>query len=325
MSNNQAVTPCVLPAVNMGVLAAACDRASSWPLPGQGQTARRLSRLRSQAEGDLVLGRLVEAHGDAVAIMAELAGPPIGPGQSWGVWAAGPAGSLQARPDHGRWRIEGTKAWCSGASLVTHALVDASTPDGQQLFGVDLGDPGILVGPPTWAGPGMIRADTRSVCFHQAPAVPVGEAGQYLTRPGFWAGAIAVAACWHGGTIAVARPLLDRSRRGSDPHLLAHLGAVHVNLEQNQAVLNAAAHQLDENFGRDHEVLAVTVRTTIERNATEVMDRVGRALGPGPLAHDADHAALVADLTVYIRQHHGERDLERLGRRLSQLDDPWSH
>ena len=55
------------------------------------------------------------------------------------------------------------------------------------------------------------------------------------------------------------------------------------------------------------------------------MDRVGRALGPGPLAHDADHAALVADLTVYIRQHHGERDLEQLGRRLSQLDDPWSH
>ena len=54
------------------------------------------------------------------------------------------------------------------------------------------------------------------------------------------------------------------------------------------------------------------------------MDRVGRALGPGPLAHDAGHAALVADLTVYIRQHHGERDLERIGRRLSQLDDPWS-
>ena len=325
MINNQVLTLSETPAVDPVAFAAACDRVSSWPLPGGGQTARRLSRLRSQAQGDLVLGRLVEAHADAIAIMAELAGPSIGPGQRWGVWAAGPAGSLQGRPDGGGWRIEGTKAWCSGAALVTHALVDASTPDGQQLFAVDLGDPGVVLGPPTWVGPGMIRADTRSVGFHQAAALPVGQPGQYLTRPGFWAGAIGVAACWHGGTIAVARPLLERSRRGPDPHLLAHLGAVHVNLEQNGAVLTAAAHQLDGDFGRDHEVLAITVRTTIERNAMEVTDRVGRALGPGPLAHDADHAALVADLTVYIRQHHGERDLEQLGRRLSQLDDPWSH
>jgi alkylation response protein AidB-like acyl-CoA dehydrogenase len=325
VSDNQAVTASVLPAVDVGVLAAACDRASSWPLPGQGQTARRLGRLSGQAQGDLVLGRLVEAHADAVAITTELAGPRVGPGQRWGVWAAGPADSLQGRPGGGGWRIEGTKPWCSGAGLVTHALVDASTPSGQQLFAVDLGDPGVLLGPPVWVGPGMIRADTRSVCFHQAPAVPVGQPGQYLTRPGFWAGAIGVAACWHGGTTTAARPLLDRSRRGPDPHLLAHLGAVHVNLEQNRALLTVAAHELDEHFGRDHELLAVTVRTTIERNAVEVMDRVGRALGPGPLAHDADHAAVIADLTVYIRQHHGERDLEQLGRRLSQLDDPWSH
>ena len=38
-----------------------------------------------------------------------------------------------------------------------------------------------------------------------------------------------------------------------------------------------------------------------------------RALGPGPLAHDADHARHVADLEVYVRQHHGERDLAALG------------
>ena len=226
-------------------MAAACDRASSWPLPGGGQTACRLGSLRSVAEGDLVLGRLVEAHADAAAITAELAGPHVGTGQRWGVWAAGPSDSLQAWPDDGGWCIEGSKAWCSGAGLVTHALVDASTPHGQQLFAVDVGDPGIVPGPPTWAGPGMIRADTRSVRFHQSPAVAVGQPGQYLSRPGFWAGAIGVAACWHGGTIAVARPLFDRARRGGDPHLLAHLGAVHVHLEQNRAMLAAAASELD--------------------------------------------------------------------------------
>jgi alkylation response protein AidB-like acyl-CoA dehydrogenase len=313
-----------IPTLDVADLARTCGLADSWPLPGQGQTARRFDLLRSTAENDLVLGRLVEAHADAVAIISELNGPPIARGRRWGVWAAGPADSLQAcRPGPAGWRLEGSQAWCSGANLVTHALVDAATPDGQQLFAVDLADPGIAVGAPTWVGAGMIRADTRSVRFHHATGVAVGQPGEYLTRPGFWAGAIGVAACWQGGTIAVARPLFERSRRRPEPHLLAHLGAVHVNVEQNQAILAAAARQLDEHFGHDHQVLAGTVRTAIERNAVAVMDRVGRALGPGPLAHDAHHAALVADLTVYIRQHHGERDLEQIGRRLSQLDDPW--
>jgi alkylation response protein AidB-like acyl-CoA dehydrogenase len=326
VSEDHALHSSEIPALDVADLARTCDLSVSWPRPGRGQTARRFDLLGGAAENDLVLGRLVEAHADAVAILDELHGPPVAVGQRWGVWAAGPADGLQAcRSGPPGWRLEGSKAWCSGASLVTHALVDASTAGGQQLFAVDLADPGIAVGSPTWVGAGMIRADTRSVGFHQASAVAVGQPDQYLTRPGFWAGAIGVAACWQGGTIAVARPLLARSRRRPEPHLLAHLGAVHVNLEQNRAILAAAARQLDEHFAHDHQLLAGAVRTTVERNAVEVMDRVGRALGPGPLAYDAKHAALVADLTVYIRQHHGEHDLEQIGRRLSELDDdPWS-
>jgi hypothetical protein len=55
------------------------------------------------------------------------------------------------------------------------------------------------------------------------------------------------------------------------------------------------------------------VRALIERTASEVIDRVGRALGAAPLATDADHARNVADLLVYIRQSHAERDLATLG------------
>jgi hypothetical protein len=90
-------------------------------------------------------------------------------------------------------------------------------------------------------------------------------------------------------------------------------------------VLTSAAAELDDDFDRDHELLAGLVRGTVERNATEVMDRVGRALGPGPLALDRRHGCLVADLTVYVRQHHGERDLEQMGRRVAQLDNPWPY
>ena len=294
-----------------------------WPLPGHGQTKLRFELLGSVAQDDLVLGRLVEAHADAVAITTELGQPLVNTGQRWGVWAAGPADVSKLDSSATDWRLEGTKAWCSGAGLAHPRPRRRHHHPGQRLFAVNLDDPGIEVCAPTWTGSGMARADTRSVRFHQASARPVGQPDDYLTRPGFWAGAIGVAACWHGGTIATARPLLDRSRHSPEPHLLAHLGAVHVALEQNRAMLTTAATQLDEDFYRDHHLLAGSVRTTVERNAVKVMDRVGRALGPGPLAHDAGHAALVADLTVYIRQHHGERDLEKIGRQLSRLGDPW--
>lgn len=229
----------------------------------------------------------------------------------------GGMGGWTARHAGGRWVLEGIKSWCSGASLVTHALVDAAGPDGQQLFAVALGTPGIRTRPQSWVGPGMQRSDTRSVAFAEAGAEPVGEPGEYLSRPGFWAGAIGVAACWHGGSRSVARPLYVRAGRpDADLITLAHLGAVHTALTQGTALLRVAAANLDRYPSEDHSVLALAVRDTIERNATEIMDHVGRALGPTPLAHDARHARLVTDLSVYVRQCHADFDRAEIGRRL---------
>ena len=211
----------------------------------------------------------------------------------------------------------------SGATLLTHALVDASVDDGQQLFGIDLTDPGINLRSPSWAGPGMARSDTRTVAFEDTAALVVAGPNEYLTRPGFWAGAVGVAACWHGGTVAVAQALLDRSCTSSDARLLAHLGAVHVAIDESWSVIERAASVFDHDPDLDHAVLARSVRESVERNAMEVIDRVGRALGPGPLAHDGRHAAFVADLMVYVRQHHAERDLEQIGRSVAKAADPW--
>jgi alkylation response protein AidB-like acyl-CoA dehydrogenase len=301
-----------------------CDRATQWPLPGGGQTRRRFELLAADACEDLVLGRLVEAHADAVATSIELgAAGTIRPGQRWGVWAAGPANSLTARHTDDGWQIAGEKRWCSGASFVTDALVDAVTTDGQQLFAIVVAGPRVEIAPPSWTGAGMARSDTRTVLFNAAPAVAVGRPGDYLSRPGFWAGAIGVAACWHGGTAAVAESLLRAAAESEDPHLLSHLGAVHAALLENRSVLSVAACELDDAPTKSGAMLARSVRATVERNAVEIMDRVGRALGPRPLAHDRRHSETVADLTVYIRQHHAERDLESLGRDVVEASPRW--
>ncbi len=69
---------------------------------------------------------------------------------------------------------------------------------------------------------------------------------------------------------------------------------------------------MDKNPGEIGERAALTVRAAIDSAATEVIERVGRALGPAPLCNDRAHARRVADLGVYIRQTHAERDLERI-------------
>ncbi|MET0701191.1 MAG: acyl-CoA dehydrogenase [Mycobacterium sp.] len=290
------------------------------PLPGSGEIGTRWQQLSELAESDIVAGRLAEAHVDAVAILHELGGATPRPGELWAVWAAESGDAvLTATVRGGSATLSGTKPWCSGAGFCTHALVTATYEDGKRgLFAVELTDPVVRPLPSTWWNAGMAGSDTRSVQFTNAPAVSVGDAGDYLNRPGFWHGAIGVAACWLGGARAVAAALYARAGSGkADPHTLAHLGAVDAALAAADATLAAAAAQIDADpFDQSGtaELLARRTRAVIEHAVDETLTRTGRALGPGPLVSDASHAHRVADLTVYVRQSHAERDLAELGR-----------
>jgi alkylation response protein AidB-like acyl-CoA dehydrogenase len=295
------------------------------PLPGSGDTAHRWRRLAELAEIDVVAGRLAEAHADAVAILAELGGPDVKPDQLWGVWAAEPPDPvLHAAVTGNEVKLDGVKVWCSGAELCTHALVTARVDDDRNgLFAVDLSDPHVEPLQSNWYNAGMAGSDTRSVEFHGAQAVAVGSQGHYLDRPGFWHGAIGVSACWLGGARAVAAPLYERASRGSaDPHALAHLGAVDAAIAAADAMLESAARQVDTDpldSENRAELIARRTRAVVETAVEESITRSGRALGPGPLVTDAAHARRVADLTVYVRQSHAERDLAELGRLAGRL------
>jgi alkylation response protein AidB-like acyl-CoA dehydrogenase len=290
------------------------------PLPGSGRTLERFERLAAIARHDPVLARLAEGHADAAAIRAELgdAGPGH-PDERWGVWAAKPT-SVTARPDGDAWTLTGERPWCSGAGSCTHALVTAAAPDGVRLFAVENRAPWATPLDGTWPAVGMAGSDSRTVRFADAPARPVGGPGAYVGRPGFWHGGVGVAACWYGGATGIADTLLDRAH---GPHALAHLGAVDVLLSAARAVLHDAARRIDADPAAGAEQLAVRVRCTVESAAAQVIDRVGRALGAGPLGHDGAHAHRVADLTVYLRQSHAEADLAHLGELLKEDPPAW--
>lgn len=288
------------------------------PLPGHGATRERWRRLTELARADVVVGRLVEANADADAILAELADRRVRPGQWWGVWAAEPPSPV-VQADHTAqgWVLDGTKAWCSGAGLCTHALVTARVGQERLLFSVDLSHPGVTVDLDGWKAAGMSRSATGSVTFVDVPAQLVGDSADYLERAGFWHGGAGVAACWLGGALRVADTLrAAAARRPLDEHAAAHLGSVDAALSGALWSLGAAADEVDADPDDlpGARVRGMRVRAVVEAAATLTLDRVGRALGAAPLALDETHTAAVADLTVYLRQSHAERDLAALGR-----------
>ncbi|HEY1706186.1 MAG TPA: acyl-CoA dehydrogenase family protein [Trebonia sp.] len=296
------------------------------PLPGSGATRRRWAAFAALAGEDLSLARLSEGHADAIAILAELGGPQPRPESRWGVWAANPPGpNVTAVQDGGTWLLRGAKQYCSGARSCTHALVTATAEDGPRLFAAATESLEPREG--TWPATGMAGSDTLDIGFPEVPAEPVGPPGGYTERPGFSHGGVGVAACWYGGARAIGRTLLSAaSKRDVGPHALAHLGAVDIALRTARAALDRAADEIDadpRDLRGEGPARALRVRTLTEAVATEVMTRTGRALGAGPLSHDEAHSRAVADLTVYLRQHHAEQDLARLGKLAASEGAQW--
>jgi len=296
------------------------------PLPGSGDTLERWMALAAVGGHDLGLCKLFEGHTDALAIMAELDGPPPPPGSLWGTWAAEPPDArVHVQRGSHLARLDGRKAWCSGAAVLSHALLTCWDEDGeQQLVAVDLRQPGVTVTSDGWNAVGMAATGSVEVLFNGAEGLLVGGPGDYVHRPGFWQGGIGIAACWFGASRSLAEALHRQCGKRAEPHALAHLGAVDTALHSAICALRNAAREIDAAPGSDAQRLARRVRAVVEASAQTVIEHVGRALGAGPYCKDAHFAQLIADLPVFLRQSHAERDLAALGEQLTKTPGrPW--
>ena len=133
-------------------------------------------------------------------------------------------------------------------------------------------------------------------------------------------------ACWYGGAVGLARTLHAKlSDREPDQIGLMHLGALDLRLSAARWALAAAARSIDEGRadGAAGVIMSGRVRGIVAGAAEEALQRLGHALGPAPLAQDEEHARRVADLEIYLRQHHAERDDVALGRQLLTGGTPW--
>ncbi|CAN5138826.1 hypothetical protein BH09ACT12_BH09ACT12_26800 [soil metagenome] len=260
---------------------------------------------------------------DALAILDELDGRVPAEESTWGVFAAEAPGhrldatrTVASSSAGEGWRLDGVKPWCSLADQLTHALVTAWIGDERGLFAVALNLPGVTGGTDPWVARGLAAIRSTSIHLDDVAATQVGDSGWYLRRDGFAWGGMGVAAVWYGGAVGVARRLArqaEQRRLDQIGHL--HLGAVDVALHQSRAVLAEAAALIDAGLasGARGAQLALRVRAVVADTVEVVLRHADHALGPAPLVSEDDYAARVADLHLYLRQHHAERDVAALG------------
>ena len=309
-------------------------RGLSLPIPGHGNTPERFRALRGEAAKDASVGRLFEAHTDAVTILFEASMPPP-PMTALAVWASGPAKSSFVEKDGGRFALNGRRAFCGGASIVDAALVLTDSPEGERLILVDLRQPGVNVDPGVWKAEAFRDAGISTVHFTNVEVGQdafVGPPGWYGSRPGFWYGAVGVAAMWAGisDSLLARLPSLRRYKDGISD---AATGSIEASMWAVSALLDQAGRQIDAlpdtertgRFGpsRDgwcHEThgfqgaksIALACRHTIRLLLEAAISAFDEEVGPAAVAFDADLARARAELTMSLGQTHRARDLVAL-------------
>ena len=290
------------------------------PAPGGGDTVGRWAALARWGRTDLPLARLAEGHTDAVAILHELGGRPHRHAL-YGVWAARPGGAgAELSGGAGVRRLTGTVRFCSGARDLDRALVVAGGPDGMRLVDLPLDQPGVRPVEESWAAPGMRASDTLDVVF-DGVAVPdealVGPPGRLPVPPGLLVGRRG-----SGGGVARRRGRGARRRAAAGGRRPAPPRARGCAARRAAGRRRAArAHRRDDRRRPDGRAPHGGVdrpgrgRARVPLRAGPGAARRGRR---GP-AGSATLGARLADLQVFIRQHHGERDLAALGAAVTEV------
>jgi alkylation response protein AidB-like acyl-CoA dehydrogenase len=270
---------------------------------------------------DLSVGRLAEGHSDAIAILAEAAMLPVTNHSTYGVWAArSPGFKTVATRSLGGWRLTGSKAFCSGSSIIDRALVTAEAPDGYRIFDIKVSEQVSNVHEDSWPAVGMADSLSHTLDF-EGPIIAnefeVGGPGFYTNRPGFWFGAAGVAACWYGGALGLVESLKNSISTDPNPHVQADLGHAVANIEAMRSLLHSTADAIDADptdVRQNAHFRGLVARQVIHDRSLDVLARVGSAGGARPLCLDPEQSRRAADLFVYLSQHHGGSDAAELGR-----------
>lgn len=279
------------------------------------QAIHLLDLLRLLGHGNLSIGRVFEAHVNAVRLIVRYAtseqtasaAVDAAKGHLFALWVTDP-GHNALRIEAGR--LRGAKEFCSAAGHATRAVVTAEDEAGEpRLMLVDVMT--AKVQPLPGALLGMRSAITGRVGFDGLAGATIGMPGDYLREPDFSTGAWRTSAVTLGGLEALAsearRHLVARNRH-TDPHQLARMGQVSIAEETARLWMQAAGPRA-ENADAD-PASAITyvnlARLAVERTCLDTIELVQRSLGLAAFMRPNPVERICRDLATYLRQPAGD-------------------
>ena len=288
--------------------------------------AAALGLMRAIGRGNLAVGRLFEAHVNALrlvfrfgdAALRQQAAQDVREGHLIGLWVTDPAeGSLVLRPGG---VLHGAKQFCSGAGHVLRAVVTATEASGDIRLAYVANAAGFSAAPLASSLSGMRAATTGQVRYDQVSAAVFGQAGDYMREPDFSCGAWRTSAVTLGGIEAVTDLLcaqLVARGRAEDPHQQARVGQALLATETARLWMAEAAERAETAADPADAVAYVGLaRLAVERAARDVMELARRSLGVAATMRDNPVERICRDLTTYLCQPAGDMVLTEAAARV---------
>jgi alkylation response protein AidB-like acyl-CoA dehydrogenase len=281
----------------------------------------------------LSLGRLYEGHLNALQLVGQFGSPAqraraardLAAGLVFAVWNTD--GRAPLRLEGGR--LQGAKAFASGAGRVERPLVTASLPDGgRQMLLLDERQRAARVDPDSWQPLGMAASCSFTIDLsglEVARDQRLGTPGDYLREPWFSAGALRFAAVQLGGAerlLELTRAHLRERRRADDPHQIARVAEMAIALEGGALWLEQAAGLADRwrpeaaDPALTDRIVAYAhmARSAILGICSEVQEAAIRSVGAAGLLRPHPMEQVVRDLVLYLRQPAPDAALAAVGR-----------
>lgn len=299
---------------------------------GQGHTEDLLMLLKEMGRGNLAVGRIYEGHVNALQLIQTFAtseqietyaADARERHKIFGVWNAEASDGVKMIPlADGKYRLEGSKTFCSGCGYVDRPFVNGTLPDGSlQMCVVPMDEVETAIDRDWWQPLGMRSTVSYKVNFSgvevDASAL-IGKPGQYLQQPWLSGGVVRFAAVQLGGAEALfneTRKYLQDLNRIGHPHQQERLGKMAIAIESGNHWLRGAARLIDRYapiFGGypdtpQEEATKLVAYANMTRAAIEqiCMDAIAlseRCIGTLGLLEPHPMERIIRDLTIYLRQ-----------------------
>jgi alkylation response protein AidB-like acyl-CoA dehydrogenase len=270
-----------------------------------------LALLRAIGSGSIAVGRLFEAHVNALKLISlygtedqlARAAADVRAGHLFGLWVTETPPGVAVRGGV----LAGAKSVCSGAGHVTRALVTADAGEADLVLAIARLTPGtgVLPGAPRLTG--VHGAVTAGMDLSGCAAEPIGRPGDYLRQPEFSAGAWRTSAVTLGGIEALSRcvrqTLVARGRDGN-AHQRVRTGELRIAEQTARLWLEHTAPIAESPDADPGDVAGLVnlTRIAVEAAALQCIQLAQRALGLGAFIVGGEAERVMRDLATYLRQ-----------------------